>query len=138
MTLILLFCFCCHHCYLVMSIFDVWQLIIWRRCVLPIALPNEDYCSRSTVHVAVRHLQASGINEFWGDFYCSEQNIAKLLVVWIPGCLINLSFVQPVNVGSWSSHIRLALKGLTDIDPNISTSYPEISQSRTFSPLLVR
>lgn len=56
----------------------------------------------------------------------------KLLAVWISGCLINLSFVQPVNVGTWTSYIRLALKGLAKIDPNISTFYLQIHTAGPF------
>lgn len=92
MILIPLFCFCCHHCYLVMSVLGAWQFILFKKCVLPTALPNEDYCPRSTIEAAVRYLQPKGINEVWGDFYCGEQNNAKpasCLDFW----LLNKSFL---------------------------------------------
>lgn len=31
MILIPLFCFCCHHCYLMMSVFGAWQFILLKK-----------------------------------------------------------------------------------------------------------
>ena len=87
-TVIPLFCFCCHHRFLVMSVFGAWQFIIiffnvccqqlfQMRIIAQGALYKQqwDICNQA------------GINEVWGNFYCGEQNNAKpasCLDFWLP------------------------------------------------------
>lgn len=93
-----------------------------EKYMLPISLLNKDHYinSRKTFASLLALMKSGAISPV------VNRVMPNLLAAWISGCLINLSSVQPVSVGTCTSYFRLAPKGLTKIDPNIFTFYLQI------------